>query len=188
MITMLKDWKGSVSVNDTDYTDIGRAISDFKPENDNIHIILHSNAKKSVTGAAGASEKVSDNTEYRFTVKAYMTRPASDEFDFMRKFNNDIPMPLRTMTGTIERETPKMYYCNLHGQGEPVITCMRCGRALTNPVSRHYGIGPECMSKLGFTCAIDDIDTIKKQLVNVTWSGWVIKSAILEQEKVVDNI
>ena len=60
---------------------------------------------------------------------------------------------------------------------------MRCGRPLTNPVSQHYGIGPECMSKLGFVCDISDIDTIKKKLVDVVWEGWIIKSSIIEQEE-----
>ena len=122
-------------------------------------------------------------TECTITVKKYMTETASPSFDFMAKWNNNNPMPLRTMTGTIEKETRGMVYMKLHGQAEPVVRCMRCGRMLTNPVSQHYGIGPECMSKLGLSCDITDIDTIKKKLVDVTWEGWIIKSAIIEKEE-----
>ena len=94
------------------------------------------------------------------------------------------PMPLRTMTGWVEKETRGMVYMHLHGVGEPVIRCLRCGKTLSNPISRHYGIGPECMSKLGIVADIEDVDTIKKQLVDVTWEGWIIKSAITEEEDV----
>ena len=57
-------------------------------------------------------------------------------------------------------------------------------KELTNPVSRHYGIGPVCMGKVGIYCDIDRIDEIKEKLVDVKWSGWIIKSAITEREEI----
>lgn len=177
---LLKDWKGSIDIDDKHYTSVQDAVSVFKTLSDDTHIVLHSvseNANKSKI------ECVESKSEYRVTVKKYMTEPATPSFDFMAKFNNDNPMPLRTMTGTIEKETRGMVYMKLHGQAEPVVRCMRCGRLLTNPVSKLYGIGPECIEKLGFVRVdIDDIETIKQKLVDVHWEGWIIKSAITEKE------
>ena len=128
--------------------------------------------------------KSEDEKEYRITVKAYMLKKAVPEFDFMAKMNNDNPMPLRTMVGRKIKETRGMEYWELHGEGRPVITCMRCGKELTNPISRKYGLGVECIHKIGFTFDVEDIDDIKEALVKVTWNGWIIKSAVLNVEEV----
>ena len=178
---ILQNWKGELDIGDKHYTSIQDATSDFKTLSSETHIKLYSKSKNALKRKI---EAVEANTEYKITVKAYMTREATPEFDFMAKWNNNEPMPLRTMIGTVEKETKGMVYMKLHGQAESVIKCMRCGRTLTNPISMHYGIGPECMSKLGFVCDIDDVDTIKKKLVDVVWEGWVIKSAITEREEV----
>ena len=175
---LLKDWKGEILINDTS---VNVSNFDFNTLSDDTHIILHANVKNATQGVVSSENKT---IQYRITVKKYMTEKSSPGFDFMAKWNNDIPMPLRTMTGTIEKETKGMVYMKLHGQADEVVRCMRCGRLLTNPVSQHYGIGPECMSKLGFVCDIEDVDTIKKKLVDVTWEGWVIKSAITEKEEI----
>lgn len=121
---------------------------------------------------------------YKFTVKPYMTRKASPEFDFMAKFNNDNPMPLRTMIGWIEKETKGMVYVHLKGFAQETITCLRCGRELTNPISRKYGIGPECIQKIGIFLDIQDVDGIKEKLVETEWTGWIIRSSILAQEEI----
>ena len=176
---LLNDWKGEISINDKHYTSVQDVKIDSKTFSESMHIILHSNAQKRIQTKI---DSVDDALEYQITVKRYMTQTATPEFDFMAKWNNDNPMPLRTMVGTIEKETHGMVYMKLHGQAEPVIRCMRCGRLLTNPISQHYGIGPECMSKLGLVCDIDDVDTITKKLVDVTWEGWIIKSAITERK------
>lgn len=178
---LLKDWKGEIQINDKHYTSVEACNFDFKTFTANTHIILHSKTESRNTSQI---DSVQSELQYRVTVKKYMTEPASPGFDFMSKWNNNNPMPLRTMTGTVEKETRGMIYMKLHGQAEPVIRCMRCGRVLTNPVSQHYGIGPECMSKLGFVCDVDDIDTIRKKLVEVIWEGWIIKSAIIDKEEV----
>ena len=186
MLTLLKDWKGEVDINDKHYNTIQDATSDFKSVNDVVHIRLsaqHKNVSKRIVQRESVISDISAQ-QYRITVKAYMTRKATPEFDFMARWNNDNPMPMRTMTGTIEKETRGMVYMNLHGVGEPVIRCMRCGRELTNPISRHYGIGPECMSKLGLVADITDVAEIKRQFTNVKWSGWIIRSAITEKEEV----
>lgn len=181
MLTMLRNWKGRVEVNGTVYDSISE-ISPTVFNNGQINIKLLPLQEKVRTDSG--SEEICDNREVRITVKQYMTRKASPEFDFMAKWNNDNPMPLRTMQGYIEKQTRGMVYMHLHGTGLQEVNCMRCGKRLTHPVSRHYGIGPECMQKVGIVADIEDVESIKEQLVKVEWQGWIIKSAITEQEEV----
>ena len=185
MITLLQSWQGAVDINGKSYDDIKHATSDFKPDSEEIHIVLHS-AHKNRSKSLENAQKEGSDTEYKVTVRAYMTKPASVDFDFMEKWNNNKPMPLRTMIGTIEKETKGMVYMKLHGFGEKTITCMRCGKELTNPISRLYGIGPECIHKIPMFANIDieEAERIRDELVKVEWEGWIIKSAIITKEEI----
>lgn len=58
-------------------------------------------------------EKMEVGKSYRITVKKYMTEPATSTFDFHSKWNDDKPMPLTVMQGSIEKETRGMYYMSL---------------------------------------------------------------------------
>lgn len=184
MLRLIESWKGAVEVDGVKYDSIEALTSSSKTFSDKTHIVLHATAKNVTEKHRTAIEASTDTKEYRITVKKYMTQPASIGFDFMEKWNKNKPMPMRTMQGTIEKETRGMVYMNLHGFGQKTITCACCGKELTNPVSRYYGIGPICLGKLGIVSAIDDIENIKEQLVNIKWSGWVIKSAITEKTEV----
>lgn len=191
MISMLKDWKGQVEVNGQLYNDIQSAISQNKSVLGDIHIVLHTSIKKAeIARDKAPQEQVTK--QVRITVKKYMTQKAEPTFDFMAKWNNDNPMPLRTMVGTIDKQTPGMYHMILHGDiyAEKICTCMACGRKLTNPVSQYFGIGPECGGH-NYVNPFDDDDQLKeavadykKKLQNITWEGWVIKSAITEMEEI----
>lgn len=192
MLTMLKNWKGSIDINDKHYETVQDAISDFKTFNADMHIVLHSskkNVSQSVTERQSI-ESVQSKQQYKVTVKKYMTQKGSPSFDFMTKWNNDNPMPLRTMIGTVEKETRGMIYMKLHGDiyAEKICTCMKCGRALTNPVSQFFGIGPECGGHNYVNPFSSDaelkaaVEAYKAQLQNIKWSGWIIKSAILQKE------
>ena len=184
MLTMLKDWKGSIEINGVLYDSVQDALKiDSKTFSDSMRIVLHSKSQNVSQRATVRSSDVSD-TQYRVTVKQYMTKKSTPEFDFMLRWNDDKPMPMRTMVGTVVKETRGMVYMKLHGEAQKTITCTCCGRELTNPVSRYYGIGPICLSKLGIVRDIDDIENIKEDLVNVTWEGWIIKSSITEREEV----
>lgn len=187
MLTMLKDYEGTVEINGVTYNSIQDAIASFKASNSSVSIRLLSKTDKHVRTQSEALER--DNRTYSITVKAYMTRQATPDFDFMLK-NKNIPMPYRTMVGTIENETPGMYYMKLHGDilQERTLRCMCCGRPITNPVSQYFGMGPECgghnyvnpfYSKEELQEAVG---AYKKRLQSVTWEGWVIKSAITEME------
>ena len=183
----MTEHKGKVEINGNMYDDISSAISTFKSTGGSVCIRLLSKCDN-------ARERKIDAIEskdlHKITVKAYMTRKATVDFDFMLRMNNDIPMPYRTMLGTIEKETPGMYYMKLHADitEERTMRCMCCGRVLTNPVSQYFGIGPECGGHNYVNPFFNDAELkaavadYRKQLRNVTWEGWVIKSAITEDE------
>ena len=67
---------------------------------------------------------------------------------------------------------------------------MKCGRPLTNPVSRYFGIGPECGGHNYVNPFESDeelneaVEQMKTELKNIRWTGWIIKSAI-EEETVI---
>lgn len=127
---------------------------------------------------------------HKIEVKSYMLKKATPDFDFMAKWNNDIPMPLKIMVGTVEKETRGMIYMKLHGDilSEKTCHCMKCGKLLTNPVSQYFGIGPECGGH-NYTNPFDTEEALKEavadykiKLNNITWEGWIIRSAIVSDD------
>lgn len=199
MLNQLKNWQGPVCINDTHFSSFP---SDLRQFSGDLHIKLYpkgqkslesSNMKKQTNKCSTNEINVHENTgELKITVKAYMTRKSSPEFDFMAKWNNDNPMPFRTMSGVIEKETPGMYYMHLHGDiyADKTIRCMKCGKELKNPVSQYFGIGPECgghnyVHPFNSDAELKEaVSKYKNQLQNVKWDGWVIKSAIVEKEEI----
>ena len=193
MLTQLKNWKGAVESDSSKYENIEAFISSFKTDSNEIHIKLYPKsfeAKKQPGNASQTQEKFEDETEYKITVKQYMTKKAEPTFDFMAKWNNDNPMPYRTMIGTKVKETRGMVYMNLHADmtEEQTSYCMCCGRQLKNPVSRYFGIGPECGGH-NYVHPFDTdeelreaVNAYREKLREVKWTGWIIKSAIVEEE------
>ncbi len=194
MINQLKQWQGACEINGQRFDSFPVDFNDFS---DMIHIKLYPSAQKREESTGNDEKRQSTSTvvnnnqlqighTYEITVKQYMTRKATPEFDFMANFNNDIPMPLRTMVGTVIKETKGMYFLELKGQAKKEIRCLRCGRELTNQVSRMYGIGPECITKIPvfFDIDINDVEGIKEKMQEVKWSGWCIKSAITEVKEI----
>lgn len=182
---VIKNWPGTVRIDDEELSaEEASSRIDFKTLQTIKSISLltkHSEAIKSNSDAK--LTYASNEDEVTITVKPYMTKKATPEFDFMAQWNNDIPMPLVTMAGTKVKETKGMVYMKLHGFAKRTITCMCCGRELTNPISRQYGIGPICLEKIGIARNIEDVDGIVNDLVNTTWEGWIIKSAILKESE-----
>ena len=191
MLKLIESWKGAVEVDGVKYDSVQALTSSSKTFSDKVHIVLHASAEnvteKRTELKKQSVEASTDSIEYEITVKKYMTQPSSGSFDFMLKWNQNKPMPCVTMRGTVEKETRGMVYMNLHGFGHKTITCACCGRELTNPVSRHYGIGPICLGKLGIVSAIDDVENIKEQLERIKWSGWIIKSAIINRKEIKND-
>lgn len=126
--------------------------------------------------------------EYRVEVKPWMTLKSSDGFDFMKNFNNDIPMPLVVMyTSGKLAETRGMVKMTLHGDIKQriITTCMGCGRPLTNKVSQFFGIGPICGGH-NYVSPFDTEEELneavaayREKLVNTVWTGYIAKSAIV---------
>ena len=190
MLSMLKDYKGTIEINGEKYDSVKDAIKRFKSDCDTITIKLSSNNQSCVKSSVRA---LKEHTEKKITVKQYMTRKATEDFDFMKTWNNDNPMPLRTMIGTVEKETRGMVYMKLHADitEEKTQRCLCCGRPITNSVSQYFGMGPECgghnyvnpfYSKEELENAVKDYR--ENVLRNITWEGWIIKSAIISEEEV----
>lgn len=179
----LSSWEGTVEINGTLYSEIP---SDFK-FTDKTTIILHS---PNETPQAMQAAK-SDYELYKITVKSYMTKQATPEFDFMAKFNDNKPMPMRTMVGYWDKETKGMYHMVLHCDilEEQTQTCMCCGKQITNPVSQYFGVGPICGNH-NYVNPFETEEELKKavkeyrrKLNDITWVGWVIRSSIIEMVK-----
>ena len=182
----LSSWEGAIEIDGTLYSTVSAIPSRLRFKNGST-IILHSPNETVKSG----QEAASDSTIYKIVVKKYMTQKATPEFDFMAKFNNNEPMPMRTMVGTWDKETKGMYHMSLHCDilEEQTQYCMCCGKEITNPVSRYFGIGPVC-GKHNYVNPFSSDEELKKaveeyrtQLRNIQWTGWVIRSAITEMVK-----
>lgn len=135
-------------------------------------------------------QKMEVGKSYKITVKKYMTQPATSNFDFQDKWNNGNPMPLCIMQGEVIKETRGMYYMSLKGKAESTSKCLVCGKKITNPISKIYGIGPDCSEKVGLIRieseeeAKEKLKHIMEQIDDISWTGWVIKSAIKEWKEI----
>lgn len=193
MLKLLKAWKGAVEINGVKYNSIQDALNASISFSNDCSIKLLQSQQSAIQRNLSENRAIveSDNKEYIITVKKYMTCKATPSFDFMARWNGDKPMPFRTMIGTVEKETKGMVYMNLHADiiAEQVCTCMKCGRPLTNPVSQYFGVGPECGGH-NYVNPFNSEEELKaavsayrKQLRNIKWSGWIIKSAITERKE-----
>jgi len=192
MLSLLKDYPGKVEINGVKYDSIQDALSTFRTSGNSFSIRLLNKTDRHVTSDSDAFQ---DSAIHQITVKAYMTRPASVDFDFMLK-NHNVPMPLRTMVGTIEKETAGMVYMKLHGDltSDRTQRCMCCGRPITNPVSQYFGMGPECGGHNYVNPFYSDeelknaVENYRKEYLNkITWEGWIIKSAIIEDKIITED-
>jgi hypothetical protein len=140
-----------------------------------------------------SAQKMEVGKSYKITVKKYMTEPATPNFDFQDKWNNGKPMPLCIMQGEVIKETRGMYYMNLQGKAEPTSKCLVCGKTLTNPISKLYGIGLECSEKIGLIRieseeeAKEKLKHIMEQIDDISWTGWVIRSSIKHWEPIIES-
>lgn len=126
--------------------------------------------------------------EYRIQVKNWMTNYDTfmDKDSFLVKIN-DCPMPMCIMYGKKLKQTPKMIQMELYGdiREEQSTICMKCGKTLKNPISRYFGIGPECGQHNYINPfntkeeLLDAIKEIKSKLNKTRWTGWIMKSAII---------
>lgn len=191
MLTMLQNWKGPVEINGSRYENVTQALLNAKLSDSSQIDIKLLQSEKRVSKRLEMS--VSDDIQqYRISVKQYMTKKATPDFDFMKKWNNNVPMPFMTMIGTVEKETRGMVYMKLHADiYAPVIqTCMMCGKPITNKISQYFGVGPICGGH-NYVNPFSSEEELKeavgeyrKKLQKITWEGWIIKSAITCKEEV----
>lgn len=199
MINLLQGYKGSLEVNGHMYNSLNEVVQALKGYEGELTIVLNKEAKiKEYEAPANQGNKVQEiqgSPIYRIKVRQYMTRPASPEFDFHTKWNNDQPMPMRIMVGRKLKETRGMVQMELWGEITEELThhCMKCGRVLSNPVSKYFGIGPECGGH-NYTNPFETDEELKlavkdmqEQLRNIKWTGWIIKSAIEEETYLEDR-
>lgn len=128
-------------------------------------------------------------------VKKYMTEKATNDFDFMLKYNKNEPMPLREMAGFVLKESKsgKMVYMRCRGEifSEVTETCMCCGKEITNDVSRYFGLGPVCghhnyRNPLGSKKELKDaVNSYRENYLHkIIWEGWIPKSAIIFEKAI----
>jgi hypothetical protein len=188
----IKDWPGAVEIDGTQYPSVADARTSLTGVANFSSINLLTKQKQAPESKPACAVSMGA-TVYKITVRQYMTKPSTPDFDFMAKWNNNIPMPLRTMVGTVEKETSGMVYMHLHGDITDTVTqhCMKCGKPITNPISQFFGMGPECGNH-NYVNPFDSDEELKAVVENyrrnylqkITWSGWVIKSAIISKEEV----
>jgi hypothetical protein len=206
MLNYLLEVNGPVNVNGVNYDTIQAALQDLQSKqfHGELAIVLGKSTvapqvatKPANTNVSKPEEKIAtvDGTIYKIKVRQYMTKAPSAGFDFHTKWNNGVPVPMRVMVGKKLQETRGMVKMELWGQiaEEETQICMKCGRTLTNPVSRFFGIGPEC----GGHNYVHPFETdeelraaVKQQnekLNEIKWTGWLIRSSI-EEEEVLRNV
>lgn len=185
-MNILDNWNGTIEINgkdakSVDINSIEGAIS--------IHLMPEGFVPKvsvpvQITSDADDAEPMT----YKVKVRAWMTKKG---FEFMVKWNNDIPMPLRVMIGQIDKETPNMYHMQLHGDiiEEVSQNCMCCGKPITNEISKYFGMGPVCGNH-NYVNPFNSTEELKQavadyraKLKDIKWSGWIPKSAIEEIEE-----
>lgn len=189
MLEFLKNYPGTIAVNGKriSNTDINEILDKLFGEI-NIYLTPTQSENENSDIFTTREKPVRDETtvKYNIFVKPWMTKKSTEDFNFMLTWNNNIPMPFRYMCGTINRETSGMYNMTLHGVPRRTETCSVCGKTLTNPISKLFGIGPECMTKCGIFSDItieqarEKLDEINSRIENTVWTGWIAKSAIME--------
>ncbi len=192
MLNYLENYRGSVNVNGTDYSTVKHALRALNGYIGPVVVLLGNTQQAEPHENPQPQVGSNDGTVYQIKVRQYMTKPATIDFDFHDKWNKGVPMPMRIMVGRKLKETKGMVQMELWGEivGEQMTACMKCGRTLTNPVSRYFGIGPECGSHHHVNPFDSDealqeaVAEVQQQLQEVKWTGWIIKSAI-ETEQII---
>lgn len=191
MLNLIKDYQGAITVNGIPYANVTKAIEALANFSGLLTVELNG---KEAPVVAEKVDKNLDTSIYQVKVRQYMTKPPSIDFDFHTKWNNGIPMPMRVMVGRKLQETQGLVKMELRADITSVITthCMKCGKGLKNEVSRYFGVGPECGGH-NYTHPFESkeelhkaVEAFRTQLREITWTGWIIKSAI-EEETVVRN-
>lgn len=169
----------------------GETLSATSEDDSCIKEVLIRLQEQGYTGVAKLN-RIAKQVKYEIAVKKWMLQPATPEFDFHAKWNNNKPMPMAIMEGYILEETKGMYRMKLTGSAEPSKYCRVCGATLKNKLSLLYGVGPECSEKIGLPriASKDELEANYRQMKqlaeSVEWEGWVIKKALKEMREIIE--
>ena len=133
MLSLLKSWQGTFVIDNNSYDSLNKLNLADIVRNGEINIKLL--PKEKVADNANAVKLEPTSNFAIVTVKKYMTKKSTPSFEFMKKWNNDIPMASIRMRGEKLQETRGMIKMKL-----------------------------------------EDEEGNK-------WTGWIIKSAIIEYEE-----
>lgn len=101
----------------------------------------------------------------------------------------------RTFVAVATKEADKAVYLYGHGALDPTGRCCKCGRVLTHPGSILIGIGPECLTNMGFdgwgergrrfnfdNPDPEDVAALKAAMQDVKIDTWLPKACILSEQ------
>ena len=91
MISLLKSWQGTFVINNNSYDSLNKLNLADIVRNGEINIKLL--PKEKVADNANMVKLETTSNFATVTVKKYMTKKSTPSFEFMKKWNNDIPMP-----------------------------------------------------------------------------------------------
>ena len=187
MFELLTEHTGKIIINGKTYDSVHEAEKAFEGYKGGLDIILEPQSE-----VISDDNAQIDNTIYRVHVKRYMTN--YDKSFFLSKMNKQGPMPYIIMYGRKIQSTEKLVqmqlWADLDSTVERTTTCMRCGRPLTNSYSQYLQLGPECGASEHIKLLESGMDleeikqSLKQKLNNVTWTGWIVKSAIISADEV----
>lgn len=83
-------------------------------EGKHFEFMLTPNATRTQTNA----ETIQTDHWYKIKVRKYMTMPATANFDFMKEYNDNNPMPCEIMSGKVVKQNRSMVYMQLHNTRE----------------------------------------------------------------------
>ena len=164
-------------------------------EGEEVTIVFHAVSKKKESVPLHISgDNMRKGHEYTVKVKRWMTQESKDSsFDFMRYWNKNIPMPMRVMKGKVLSETRGMLYMELRACPMETDYCIKCGKPLSHPVSKLYGLGPECGQHFHINPFNTEeelqeaLEEVREKLNNITWTGWIAKSGVEYATEVLPN-
>ena len=191
MFELLNGYNGNLIINNKEYSSVEEAEKAFDGYKGGCTIMINPTKSKPPVVLNVKKEEHKDSPVYMIKVRRYMTN--YDNTFFLSKMN-DSPMPYVYMVGRVLQETNKLVKmeCRADMVVPKTTVCMRCGRALSNPISQYLGIGPECGASQHIAyienggSVAQAQEAMRKELRGIKWTGWIIKSAIEMQEK-LDN-
>lgn len=140
-----------------------------------------------------SGEDMRKGHEYIIRAVSWMTKTSDERGTFMRDWNNNVPMPFRVMRGRVLSETRAMLYMELRACTLRTDYCMKCGKPLSHPVSRLYGLGPECgkhyhINPFETEAELQEaLNEIRQKLSSITWTGWIPKWGVEYATEILPN-